>query len=128
MADWREMALACLEAAKKLSDARLYRRSVSSSYYAAYSAITATLVKRGVTFAHGWNNPAHEQMPDLILNNTDLHRSKRYLLNKAIRRLRLERENADYRPKVMVDRRTALNSIHDVRLVFDILEMKDNGS
>ena len=127
MADWREMALDCLEAAKKLSDAQLYRRSVSSSYYAAYSAITAVLVKRGVTFAHGWNNPAHDQLPDLVVNNAGLRGEKRYLLNKAIRRLRIERENADYRPAVFVDRRTALDSIHDVRLVFDILEIKDNG-
>ncbi len=128
MSDWQEMGQDCFEAAKKLVDAKLFRRSISSSYYAAYSAVTSVLVKKGVNFAHGWHNPAHDQIVNLILNNISLPREKRYLLNKAIRRLRLERENADYRPTVPLDRRTALDCIHDARLVFDILEIKDNGN
>ena len=123
MATWEEMSRDCLKAAKRLLDEELFRRSISSSYYAAYSAVTALLVKKGVAFAHGWRNPGHEQVPDLILNSSGLPRGKRYLLNKAIRRLRLERENADYRPQIVLKRNNALTCIHDARLVLDILEI-----
>jgi uncharacterized protein (UPF0332 family) len=67
VATWQEMSVECLQAAKKLLDEGLLRRSVSSAYYAAYCALAGDLSSRGVTFAHGWNNPGHEQLPDLVL-------------------------------------------------------------
>ncbi len=117
------MSRDCLKAGRKLLEETLYRRSISSSYYAAYSAVTAALVKKGVTFAHGWNNPAHDQLPTLVLHRLALPRNTRFELNKAIRRLRLERENADYRPQAKLDRNTALDCLHDARLVLNILEI-----
>ena len=92
METWQEMSKDCLRAAKRLLDAGLYRRSISSSYYAANLAATQALEDVEVHFAHGWHNPAHSRLPDLILHNLPLSRDTRFRSNKAIRRLRLERE------------------------------------
>ena len=58
LATWQEMNKDCLRSAKVLLDQGLFRRSISSSYYAAYSAATAEIVRRGINFAHGWQNPS----------------------------------------------------------------------
>lgn len=99
------------------------RRSIHSSYYAAYSAITHILTKHGVQFAHGWKNPDHNHVPRLILGNTTLPRSVRFEINKAIRRLRMWRENADYRPAVLIERRQVQDCIRDAMAVMDHLEI-----
>jgi len=39
-------------------------------------------------------------------------------VRRALRRLRARREDADYRPGVTVDRRSALESLRDVAEVF----------
>lgn len=105
----------------------MFRRSVSNAYYAAYSAVAGELTRQGVTFARGWNNPAHDQLPDLVLNNMTRSRSTRYQINKALRRLRIERENADYRPRMEINRRTALNCVRDAALVSKLLEVQTDG-
>jgi uncharacterized protein (UPF0332 family) len=119
------MSLDCLRAAKRLLDEGYFRSSISRAYYAAYCAATIELVERGFTFAHGWNNPSHEQLPDLILNNTALPRDKRWRINKSLRILRQAREDADYRPGVTVDRALALACIHSAVDVLQILEIQD---
>jgi uncharacterized protein (UPF0332 family) len=113
LATWQDLSVECLRAAKRLLDEGYLRRSISSAYYAAYSAATSELVTRGVTFAHGWNNPAHEQLPDLILHNSRLSHNTRRALNRIMRRLRTAREAADYRPAFVVDRALALASVRD---------------
>jgi uncharacterized protein (UPF0332 family) len=115
-----------MRAAKGLLDEGHLRRSVSSAYYAAYSAVTSELVTRRVTFAHGWNNPSHEQLPDLILNNTSLARTARYQINRIMRRLRTARESADYRPGVSVDHVLALACVRDAISVLFALGVEDD--
>jgi uncharacterized protein (UPF0332 family) len=102
-----------------------YRRSVSSSYYAVYSAVTSDLVARRVVFAHGWNNPSHEQMPELVLHNTPWPRNMRRTVARKLRLLRQAREDADYRPMIMVDRETALIALQDATHVLELLEISD---
>jgi uncharacterized protein (UPF0332 family) len=126
LATWEEMSLECLRAAKRLLDHGYLRRSVNSAYYAAYCAVTGELVARGVTFAHGWNNPAHEQVPDLVLNNTTLARNTRYQINRVMRRLRAARENADYRPAATIDRLVAQACLRDASAVLFSLRVKDD--
>jgi uncharacterized protein (UPF0332 family) len=126
LSTWQELSQDCLRAAKKLLEEGLYRRSISSAYYAAYSAVTAGLLAKGVTFAHGWNNPAHDQVPELVLHNLGLPHNTRFQLNKAIRRLRIERENADYRPQVKLERNDALNCVHDALLILNIMEVEND--
>jgi uncharacterized protein (UPF0332 family) len=114
-----------LQAAKKLLDDTHLRSSISRAYYAAYCAATSELAARGITFAHGWNNPSHEQLPDLILNNTSLARGTRWRVNKALRLLRQAREDADYRPGVTADRVLALACVHSATDVLQLLEIED---
>ena len=128
VATWQEMSQDCLKAAKKLLDEELFRRSISSSYYAAYAAVTAELVAKGVSFAHGWNNPAHEQLPELVMNNLNLPRKSKHELRKALLILRPSRENADYRPQVSIDRRLALESVVLAQSVIRILEERHGGT
>ncbi len=128
MATWQDMSEDCLKAAKKLLEEGLFRRSISSSYYAAYSAVTAELVAKGVSFAHGWNNPAHEQLPELVMNNINLPRKAKHELRKALLILRPSRENADYRPQVSIDRRLALESVVLAQSVIRILEERHGGT
>ena len=128
MATWQEMSEDCLKAAKQLLRVDLFRRSGSSSYYAAYSAISAELVQKGVVFAHGWRNPAHEQLPELVINNMGLPLRTRYELRKALLILRQSRENADYRPHVTVDRRTALEGVMLSQRVIRLLEETNAGT
>lgn len=126
MATWQELSADCLRAAKRLLDEGLLRRSISSAYYAAYSAVTSELVARGLTFAHGWNNPSHEQLPDLILHNSTLPQSTRRALARIIRRLRTAREAADYRPAFHVDRVLALASVRDAIAVLFALGIEED--
>lgn len=125
MATWQEMSRECLRSAKLLLDQGYLRRSISSAYYCAYSAITGELIARRVQFAHGWQNPTHEQVPTLILNGMVLPRSSRYQLNRAIRRLRMAREDADYRPHILIDRQRTLACVHDAIDVLQLLGMED---
>ena len=70
-ARWRQTALATLETAKHLRDREDNRSSVSRAYYAAYQAATSVCILHGdaANFPHGWHNPAHDQLPELINNN-----------------------------------------------------------
>jgi uncharacterized protein (UPF0332 family) len=123
LATWQELSRESLRAAKRLVGDQCFRSSISRSYYAAYCAVTSELTARGVTFAHGWNNPAHEQVPDLILHNTTLPMNTRRRLRKLLRVLREAREDADYRPSVTIDRSLALNCLRDAIAVLHSLEI-----
>jgi hypothetical protein len=76
-------------------------------------------------FAHGWQNPGHDQLPDLVLHNTTWPRNTRYQINKALRRLRRTREDADYRPGAAVERRDAIACIRDASFVLQTLGVND---
>jgi uncharacterized protein (UPF0332 family) len=88
-----------------LARAEHWRSSVSRSYYAAYSAVTSRLNERGVSFPHGWNNPGHEQLPNLILHNLTLPINIRRRLKQWIEFLRNAREDADYRGGLLTAQR-----------------------
>ena len=122
------MSQECLASSKRLLEAGHYRRSISSAYYAAYCAVTGELAAQGVTFAHGWNNPAQDQLPDLILNNMSRPRSTRFRLNSALRLLRRAREDADYRPGAAIDQAVALNCLRHASRVLNTLEIEEDGT
>ena len=122
LATWQEMSGDCLKSAKVLLDQGLFRRSISSSYYAAYSAATGELVKRGVHFAHGWQNPSHDQLPALVMHNAGVQSSTRYQLRKYIQILRRARENADYRPNEAMSHSVALDCLRLANRVYKIIE------
>jgi uncharacterized protein (UPF0332 family) len=115
------MSQESLASAKTLAAEGRLRNSVSRAYYAAYAAVTGELTARGMSFAHGWNNPAHEQVPDLVGNNLPLPQATRWRLRKAMRILRRAREDADYRPGVSVDRSLATDCLRFAILVMEAL-------
>jgi uncharacterized protein (UPF0332 family) len=117
------MSLDALEAAQALLEAGHTRSSISRAYYAAYCGLAEELSRRRVRFARGWNNPAHEQLPELIRNGLTLPVDVRRRMNRAMRRLRTSRENADYRPGVTVDRSDAVAAIHDATSILEALEI-----
>jgi uncharacterized protein (UPF0332 family) len=128
LATWQELSLDSLRVAKKLLDEGHLRSSVSRSYYAGYAAVTSKLVGRGVTFARGWSNPSHEQLPALISNSGVYSLNIRRRINRAIRRLRLAREDADYRPGLHGDRGIALNAVRDASVIVQALEILNGSS
>ncbi len=122
MATWKELSQDNLEAAQALLAGEHWRSSVSRSYYAAYCAVSQRLAEKGVQFARGWNNPAHDQLLALIRNGLTLLPGARHQMTAALRRLRLARETADYRPGNSVGRSLALASIRDADSILRMME------
>jgi uncharacterized protein (UPF0332 family) len=122
---WVEMSRDALGAAQSLLQQGRFRSCASRAYFAAYSAVTVRLVERDVRFARGWHNPPHEQLQALVRNGLPMPQDARRQLNQALRRLRMARENADYRPGVPVDRREALTCVLDAVLVLRVMEVLD---
>jgi Uncharacterized conserved protein related to C-terminal domain of eukaryotic chaperone, SACSIN len=124
MATWQEMSIDCRDAAKDLLAANRYRSSISRSYYAAYCAVTGAL-EGVVDFAHAGNNPAHEVLANLILNNLyDTPERTRRDLRQAVSRLWKVRVEADYIPSAYIDRSIAVNAFRDANRVLLALEVE----
>ncbi|HET6384026.1 MAG TPA: hypothetical protein VFJ58_11600 [Armatimonadota bacterium] len=64
-----------------------------------------------MNFPAGWNNPSHEQLPDLIGNNGGLTINSRRTVRKMLRALRSLREDADYRMGRTVDVESARTAL-----------------
>ena len=122
--EWEAIGRDRLRAAKALLDDGFYRDSITRSYYAAYCAATSRVMGLGQLFAHGRQNPSHEQLPDLIANTAGITLSDRRKIRSLLRTLRQARENADYRPYAFVDRIIAQDAIHNAVAVHRILEIE----
>ena len=128
MATWDAISQENMESAKKLLPEGHYRKSISCSYYACYCAITSKLVNTKASFAHGWKNPGHEQLPKLIVTHLplsiyDLHKVRKHLIL-----LRQWREDSDYRPHKTIDKNRALEAIIYAQRIITILEERSYGS
>lgn len=121
---WKNQASHSQQAAQLLYDSGFYRDSVSRAYYASYQAATAVSVDHGdaANFPTGWNNPSHEQLPELIRNNRNVPLSARREVCKRLRYLRNAREDADYRPGHTVDSSTARDCLRALSTVFRYLQ------
>src|SRR5258707_5412501 len=115
------MSLDSLRAAKLLAVQGHLRSSISRAYYAAYCAVAAELTARGLSFARGWNNPSHDQMPRMVAYNLSLATEIRRGVNRRIRVLRGLREDADYRPGAAIDRADARVSLQQAAWVMRAL-------
>lgn len=121
---WRDLAECQQGMAQHLfgtRDPRFARGVCGRAYYAAYALVTARL-PRSTTFGRGWQNPEHARLPAYVSSIAGLSEADRRAIRRALRRLRLRREDADYRPGVTVDRNTARESMYDVARVFLILQ------
>ena len=98
------------------------RSAVSRAYYAAYCALTGEIVGVVSSFAGGWQNPPHADVPLYIQNNLPgLAVWERKRLTRLVRTLRLFRENADYRPYQPIDERIVRDCIRDSTAIQQIL-------
>ncbi len=116
------MSVVGLRSARRLFDDGDFRGCANRAYYAAYHAATAACVEHGDTFGREWNNPPHEQLPELIQNNGDLPIATRRRVNQLLRPLRNARENADYRPGITVEREDALAALRSATTLLRLLK------
>lgn len=124
-ASWEELSREGYAAARQLFDAGLLRSSVSRAYFAAYSAVTAHLVRRGVTFARGRGNPPHETLHKLAQAYLPLPGYQRKWLVAIVRRLRVARVEADYIPTSFLDRKIGEGLLHDAAAVLRLLNIPE---
>ena len=123
MATWDDLSAEALRAAKALEKAGCYRGCVSRAYYSVYCAAAGRVVGKGVKFRHGWQNPAHEQLPGLIRGRfVTVSETDRWELVKTLRRLRFVRTDADYRPRASVDETLARNAPRYASYFLKIIE------
>ena len=120
----REAGKERLLSARHLLDGGFYRDSASRAYYAAFYAATAVCVLHGDSekFPPNWNNPTHEQLPDLIQNNGDLSREVRERVRVTLRFARQQRETADYRVGRAITKADAIEVIKLVASAMQSLE------
>lgn len=125
---WLRVAHENRLAAEELNNIAKHRACVNRCYYAAYQTVTAVCIAHGdaTHFPPDWNNPTHEQLPGLVLNNGDLPQSERRKIARLLRSLRVAREDADYRPGHTVDKATALDSLRDMLAVRRLLKVEDD--
>ena len=121
---WRTTAVQTLGTANLLRNQVDTRSCVSRAYYAVYQIVTAICIAHGDEghFPPDWNNPTHEQLPDLIFNNGDYSFSTRRSIRKALRELRNLREDADYRVGRTVNAQTVRTALLMAHSVFERLE------
>jgi uncharacterized protein (UPF0332 family) len=123
MATWDDLSTEALRAANVLKKEGCYRGCVNRAYYSVYCAAAGRVVGKGVKFRHGWQNPAHEQLPGLILARyAKVSETGRWELVKVLRRLRFVRTDADYRPRATVDETLARNALRDASYFLKTIE------
>ena len=125
MATWSELAHDNRSAAKELLDSGRYRSSYNRAYYAAYCAV-ASVLEGQVDFGYAGNNPTHDQLEPLILNNMySLSKNDRYAIRKVVRQLRSIRVSADYVPTDPIGKESAAECLRNVGRVFRILGVSE---
>ena len=119
---WQEISRSNRRAAKHLFTESEWRPCISRAYYAAYQLATDCCIAHGdqALFPPGWNNPSHQQLPDLILNNGELPQSSRRTLAHLLRALRTAREDSDYRPGRTVDESGARAAILAMEKIYQL--------
>lgn len=125
--NWKRIALTTLDTAKSLRESEDHRSCVSRVYYAAYQAATSVCIAHGDSqnFPQGWNNPTHEQLPDLIGNNKDFSVNTRRSVRNILSELRYLRETADYRAGRTIDSETAITACIMASTLFERLGIKE---
>lgn len=118
---WEEMAIDNLKAAQLLQEKNHVRSSVCRSYYAVYCACVGKISGRKLIFAHGWNNPPHDDLPN-ILRNSNLTRGND--LGRLIRILRKARTEAEYKPGLSFDEKIGLNCLRMAHVALRLLGLE----
>jgi hypothetical protein len=120
---WRSASQDTAHAARTLFREERHRSAVSRAYYAAYQAGTYRCVLRGdeAQFPVGWNNPSHDQLPELLSNHGRLPIASRRRIRSVLYALRTQRETADYRPGRSTLSEDSLMALSYMDIVFRLL-------
>ena len=110
---WNLRAKTTLNAAKVLYRENCFRDVASRAYYAANQAATAVCIEHGdeVHFSPNWNNPTHDQLPQLVKSNGSLSIENSREVYRLLHDLRKHREDADYRVGLTVDKIVAYSCL-----------------
>ena len=125
---WRQTAIMTLDTARHLRERSDYRSCISRAYYVAYQAATGASISHGdeVHFPLDWNNPTHEQLPSLMVNNGEFTVNTRRRIAKILRQLRTFREDSDYRPGLTVDEKRSREAILLAVSLFELMEVDND--
>ena len=118
---WIEIGKNHLQAAKQTLQEHP-RTCAFRAYYAAHVVLAESLIQAGYRLASGRQTPPHAQQAKLIgshLAGKGGHTVRE--LRRVIRRLYNHRLDADYRRTVTVDRASALESVRDASVLFQLL-------
>ena len=111
---WQEMAREAFEAASEAEASGHLRSAASRYYYAAYQAVTALLLYRGLIPPAGREAWSHSQTPTLIKNETETLVTSRNIRNNLAARL-----DELYRLRIRADytagRRLSVSDIDAIR-------------
>jgi hypothetical protein len=122
MNDWRTMALDSSIAAKDLLRSRRYRSAASGAYDATYALVTHRVATQGMASFGRFQNPSHAEVAALVLGNVaGLDEQRRRTVSRAVRVLRMHREDADYRPHARVGARSSRECARWMDLAFKAL-------
>jgi uncharacterized protein (UPF0332 family) len=99
------------------------RATCSRAYYAAY-ALISSLAPTGMRLSYGLN-PGHHQLPGIIDQVTGAPKSH---LKRAVSRLRLSRDSADYGVGQTLTASEAKERLRDCEYVFRELSRNQNSS
>ena len=126
---WQRRSLIALVSARHLLNRGDWYGCANRAYYAAYQAGTGACIAHEDEdkFPPGWNNPTHEQLPDLIQNNGDLPKSARRQIRTHLGFLRQIREDADYRIGRTVNQEIAERCVRFSATVLSQLEVKEKS-
>ena len=119
---WKALSLECFKSAQILRTRGMHRSSVNRSYYAAYCAITANLPQE-TQFAHGMQNPSHQQIRKLLDSTLGISPARRKRHAKALNFLWHSRVDADYRPTRSIAEQASIDCIHHASLICSTLEV-----
>lgn len=121
MTTWRDISNQQASAARHLAEPGFARASTSRAYYAAYSAVVHLLHAQGMTRFGDRGNPDHASVPALIVQNlAGLDATARRSIASRLRRLRMAREDADYRPHRTVDAKVRLRAVLEMNRVLEL--------
>lgn len=123
---WEELSRDAIRAAKLLRNEGRWRSSVSRSYYAAYAAVTSRLSP--ADFSRGWKNPSHSSLPDRIDGVSSLSQGSKHALKRTLRILRKLREDADYRPRAVIQEAEAVDALRNASQVLTILGIGESDA
>lgn len=112
---WLRLAIDAMKAAKEISS-RHPRSVVSRTYYAAFAHTHGMLLGSGQMPRSALGTWRHADLPAMVRKHLakSLGRREAELLSQNLRRSRILREYADYRPNVMLSQTDAVQAIDAV--------------